>query len=441
MYKITVDYSPNENDNAAVREGIVAFNERIIGERDKPLSIFLKNDLEKIVGGLQAWFDYESIWIDILWVTDDLRKKGYGKELLRTAENEAIKKGCIFSRVDTWSFQAEEFYLKCGYQRVGEIKNHWLSHSKIFFRKNLKTEKLLSNQKLIIDKKLVRSLVDNQFPQWKNLSIRPVSQSGWDNRTFHLGENMLVRMPSDTHYALQVTKEQHWLPILAPLLPLSIPSPIAMGIPQDEYPWHWSVYRYLLGESASTAHITDLNQFAKTLATFLNVFQKINTTNGPVAGLHSFYRGGLLSIYDAETRQAIGTLKDKIDQDIATEIWEEALKTTWQDLPVWVHGDLSSGNLLVQDGQLSAVIDFGQLAIGDPACDLAITWTFFKDKSREIFRKSLQLDSNTWARGRAWTLWKALITAAGITNPNDTEAKECWRIIHDVINDYKQEKR
>ncbi len=181
MYKITVDYSPNENDNAAVREGIVAFNERIIGERDKPLSIFLKNDLEKIVGGLQAWFDYESIWIDILWVTDDLRKKGYGKELLKTAENEAIKKGCIFSRLDTWSFQAEEFYLKCGYQRVGEIKNHWLSHSKIFFRKNLKAEKLLSNQKLIIDKKLVRSLVDNQFPQWKSFSIRPVSQSGWDN--------------------------------------------------------------------------------------------------------------------------------------------------------------------------------------------------------------------------------------------------------------------
>lgn len=294
----------------------------------------------------------------------------------------------------------------------------------------------MTTQKLIIDEKLVRTLVDNQFPQWKKFSIRPVAQSGWDNRTFHLGENMLVRMPSDTHYALQVEKEQHWLPILAPLLPLLIPSPIAMGESQHEYPWKWSVYRYLPGESASTAHITDLNQFAKKLAEFLNIFQKIDTTHGPVAGLHSFYRGGALSTYDAETRKAIDVLSNKIDKNSVTEIWETALQTSWQNPPVWVHGDLSSGNLLVQDGQLNAVIDFGQLAIGDPACDLAITWTFFKDQSREIFRNSLSLDSDAWIRGRAWTLWKALVVAAGITNPNNAEAKECWRIIEDVVNEH-----
>lgn len=441
MYKITVDYSPTENDNAIVREGIVSFNERIIGERDKPFSVFLKNDLGEIVGGVQAWFDHESVWVDVLWVADSLRKKGYGKEPLKTVEKEAVKQGCILSRVDTWSFQAEDFYLKCGYQRVGEIKNYWLSYSKIFFRKNLKAENSLTTQKLIIDEKLARSLVDNQFPQWKKLPIRPVEQGGWDNRTFHLGETMLVRMPSDTHYALQVEKEQHWLPILAPLLPLLIPSPVAIGEPQYEYPWKWSIYRYLPGESASNAHITDLNQFAKKLAEFLYVFQKIDTTHGPIAGLHSFYRGGSLSTYDTETRKAISTLSNKIDKNAATDIWETALRTSWQNPPVWVHGDLSPGNLLVQDGQLSAVIDFGQLAIGDPACDLAITWTFFKDQSREIFRKNLSLDADTWARGRAWTLWKALIVAAGSTNPNNAEAKECWRIIDDVINDHKLEKK
>lgn len=286
-----------------------------------------------------------------------------------------------------------------------------------------------------IDENLVHHLIESQFPQWRQLPIRPVQNQGWDNRTFHLGEDMLVRMPSDTHYALQVEKEQHWLPILAPQIPLPIPSPIAMGKPQDNYPWHWSIYRYLKGTSASTAHISDLTEFAKRLAEFLNIFQKIDATNGPVAGLHSFYRGGLLSIYDTETRQAIEILKNNVDTNAAINIWETALQSTWQNTPVWVHGDLSPGNLLVQDGQLSAVIDFGQLAIGDPACDLAITWTFFKGKSREIFCNNFSLDSDTWNRGRAWTLWKALMVAAEIRNPNSAEAKECWRIIDDLISE------
>lgn len=291
---------------------------------------------------------------------------------------------------------------------------------------------------MIIDEKLVRTLIDNQFPQWKNLSIKPVARSGWDNRTFHLGENMLVRMPSAAHYASQVEKEQHWLPILAPSLPLAIPSPIAMGNAQDEYPWKWSVYRYLPGEPASTAHITDLNHVAKKLAEFLSVFQKIATTHAPVAGEHSFYRGGALSIYDTETRNALIVLKNKIDTFSATEIWEHALQTTWKNSPVWVHGDISPDNLLILNGELSAVIDFGQLTIGDPACDLAITWTFFKGESRETFKNHLSLDPATWTRARAWTLWKALIAAANINNPGNTEAKECWRIIDDVIDDHKR---
>lgn len=291
------------------------------------------------------------------------------------------------------------------------------------------------NNEIKIDETLVRRLVDSQFPQWKNLRVRSVQSQGWDNRTFHLGDTMLVRMPSDTDYELQVEKEQQWLSRLAPLLPLPIPLPIAMGKPEYEYPWKWSIYRYLDGESATTASIADPNQFAKSLANFLSALQKIDTTNGPVAGLHSFYRGGLLSTYDTETKQAIKTLKDKIDEEAVTEIWGIALKTVWQNKPVWVHGDISLGNLLVKNGQLSAVIDFGQLAVGDPACDLAIAWTFFKDKSRDIFRKNLSLDNDTWARARGWTLWKALITAAGMTDPNNTESKQCWHIINEVIND------
>ena len=140
MYKVVVDYEPVEADNAVVREGIIASNETIVGERDKAFSIFLKNDSGKVFGGIQAFLDTESIYIDVLWVEKNLQKQGYGTKLLDAAEQEAIKNGCRFSLVDTWEFQAEEFYLKNGYERIGEIKNYWHGHSKIFLRKKLKTE-------------------------------------------------------------------------------------------------------------------------------------------------------------------------------------------------------------------------------------------------------------------------------------------------------------
>ena len=137
MYKIVVDPAPSQSDNDVVREGIIAFNESVLGERDKQFSIFLKNDSGKVFGGIQAFLGTESIYIDVLWVERDLQKQGYGTKLLDAAEREAIKNGCIFSAVDTWDFQAEAFYLKNGYERIGELKNYWLGHSKIFLKKNL----------------------------------------------------------------------------------------------------------------------------------------------------------------------------------------------------------------------------------------------------------------------------------------------------------------
>lgn len=287
-----------------------------------------------------------------------------------------------------------------------------------------------------IDVSLVQQLINTQYPEWATLTIKPVEFSGWDNRTFHLGDEMLVRMPSAAEYALQVEKEQRWLPKLAPKLPLPIPVPLVLGKPEAEYPWHWSVYRWIEGQAAASAPIKNLIDFATDLAHFLAALEKIDSTDGPLAGSHSFYRGGPLLTYDAETRQALEILKDTIDVNTATEVWETALATTWYDSPVWVHGDISVGNLLVKDGQLSAVIDFGQLAVGDPACDLAISWTLFKDESREAFRSAINLDDGTWARGRAWTLWKALICAANLTNPNVVEAKQALNIIGEVLSDH-----
>ncbi|MFL9989223.1 aminoglycoside phosphotransferase family protein [Paraburkholderia sediminicola] len=228
----------------------------------------------------------------------------------------------------------------------------------------------------IINDTLVRHLVSAQFPQWSDLPVRPVAISGWDNRTFHPGEQMLVRLPSVRQYAVQVEKELWWLPRLAPFLPLPIPVPLAISEPADGYPWRWwSIYRWLEGEAAASARVANLCDFAHTLAQFVTALQRLDPADGPPPGVHSFYRGGSLATYDTDTRQAITVLKEKIDVDAAIEVWEAALATTWQSPAVWIHGDISAGNLLVQEGRLTAVIDFGQLGVSDPACDLSIAWT------------------------------------------------------------------
>lgn len=289
---------------------------------------------------------------------------------------------------------------------------------------------------LPIDQTLVRQLIDSQFPQWKDLIIQNVTTSGWDNRSFRLGDDLLVRMPSAVHYASQVEKEQRWLPRLAKALPLPIPEPIAMGQPAFGYPWKWSVYRWIQGEPASTANIINMNDFVVNLAEFMNALEKIDASDAPLPGEHSFYRGGDLKIYDNETRQAIAKLAYEINSNIALLIWESALATNWKNAPVWVHGDISPGNLLVDNGKLSAVIDFGQLTGGDPACDLAIAWTMFDNESRARFREAIALDDETWQRGRAWALWKALIVASRLSGTNPREIENSRRSIDVIIADF-----
>jgi len=288
-----------------------------------------------------------------------------------------------------------------------------------------------------IDTALVRRLIAAQFPQWADLPIRPVEVGGVDNRTFHLGPRMTVRLPSAARYTLQVEKEHRWLPKLAPLLPLPIPVPLAKGAPAEGYPWQWSVYRWLEGETATIERIADLGEFATTLAEFLIALRRIDPTGGPPPGQHNFFRGGPLTVYEAETRQALAALDGKIDTGAASAVWEAALAATWHGPPVWFHGDVAAGNLLLGDGRLSAVIDFGTSGVGDPSCDLAIAWTLFEGTSRDAFRAALQLDDATWARGRGWTLWKALITLAEHVDTDPLEAERARHVIYEVLADHE----
>ncbi|MFI9387238.1 aminoglycoside phosphotransferase family protein [Kutzneria sp. NPDC052558] len=267
-------------------------------------------------------------------------------------------------------------------------------------------------QRITVDAAQVRRLIADQFPQWAGLPIRPVAKSGWDNLTFHLGEAMLVRLPSAAEYALAVAKEQRWLPALAPRLPLPVPVPLAQGRPDADYPFPWSVYRWLPGSAARPDRIADPVRFALDLAAFLAALQRIDAADGPQPGTHNWFRGGTLRTFDSLVQRAFAALDGHIDVPLAREIWASALDTPWDGVETWFHGDMAPGNLLLVDGDLSAVIDFGTCGVGDPSCDLAIAWTLLTPTARAAFRRRLAVDDATWARARGWALWKTLVTCA-----------------------------
>ncbi len=284
-----------------------------------------------------------------------------------------------------------------------------------------------------IDADLVRRLVVAQFPAWAELPIEPVAIQGWNNKAFHLGSDLLVRLPRHEAYVAQVDKEQRWLPRLAAGLPLPIPAPVALGAPDEDYPWPWSVYRWIEGRSAADAQLAPGPAFAADLANFLSALQGVASDGGPPPGVHNFQRGGSLAAYDAQTRQALAVLDGAFDRGRATDIWNAALASAWAGPPVWLHGDIAAGNLLVRDGRLCAVIDFGNLAVGDPACDLAVAWTLFTGEARETFRQALPLDSETWARGRGWALWKALILVTGVSKGHPRDIADAPRVLGEIL--------
>lgn len=284
-----------------------------------------------------------------------------------------------------------------------------------------------------IDAPLVARLLKSQFPQWAHLAITPVVPGGWDHRSFRLGDDMVVRLPSAKPYATQVAVEHRWLPFLAPLLPLEIPEPIALGEPGEGYPWKWAIRRWIEGHSATDGRANDFQDFAITAGEFLSALHSIDSRDGPSPRPDNFFRGGRLVIYDDEARRAICALQDSVDVRAAMRIWEDALAAEWQGKPLWVHGDMSAGNLLVRDGRLAAVIDFGSMAVGDPACDLVIAWTFLSAETRPAFRSALRIDDATWQRGRGWALWKASIVAAGIAETNAVEKAQSGRTISEIM--------
>jgi aminoglycoside phosphotransferase (APT) family kinase protein len=291
-------------------------------------------------------------------------------------------------------------------------------------------------RKADITAELVARLVADQFPQWSDLPVRPVENDGIDNTTFRLGDTMSARLPSSDSYVGQVDKEHRWLPFLAPQLPLPIPQPLAKGVPGSGFPRPWSVYRWIEGTPLASGAVTDMTALAADLSDFLAALYKIDPTGGPGPGQHNFFRGGPLTVYDGETRDALTALEGHIDTVLAAQVWETGLRVNWDGTPVWFHGDAQPGNLLVQDGRLSAVIDFGTSGVGDPACDTTIAWTFFSGESSRAFAERLPFDEATWARGRGWAIWKAMIVLVHDLRDDPEEAAVGKRVIQAILADH-----
>lgn len=257
-----------------------------------------------------------------------------------------------------------------------------------------------------IDAILVRRLLDLQCSQWAHLQLEKVISSGTDHALFRLGTEFVIRLPRLDGAVNNINKEWEWLPKLAPFLKIPISIPLFKGSPTDFYPWPWIVSPWHQGSNPPFEKENEYEQLAKDMASFLNEFHKIPLADGPYSR-----RGVPLKTFDEETRNAIHQLDGKIDTEQVTKVWEYFLGLPyWQNMPVWVHGDLLPGNILIENNRLSAIIDFSDVGIGDPACDLIMVWSLFNKQSRNVFRKYLhEVDDQTWQRGQGLALSIALI--------------------------------
>jgi aminoglycoside phosphotransferase (APT) family kinase protein len=252
-----------------------------------------------------------------------------------------------------------------------------------------------------IDVALVRRLVAAQFPQWAALDVWLVDSQSWDNEVFHLGGDLAVRLPRRTMGARQAERQHRWLRLLAPRLPLPIPVPVGEGRPGHGYPWSWSVVPWFAGEIAALEPELDLGAAARDLAEFLHALRRI-----PGPGPPNPFRGIPLARRNDHVRLAISQLGGVVaDTAPLLRIWQQALDVPeWAGPPRWFHGDLHPANVVALNGQVSAIIDFDHVGIGDPACDMMIAWTMLSDAERPEFRARLHIDDATWERGRGWAL-------------------------------------
>jgi aminoglycoside phosphotransferase (APT) family kinase protein len=284
---------------------------------------------------------------------------------------------------------------------------------------------------------LVRQLLASQFPAWADLPLRRLLPAASDNVIYRLGEHMSVRLPRGDWAAGQAAKEHHWLPRLASRLPLPIPVPLGVGKPAFGYRFDWSVSKWLPGDTATVGGLADPRRAACEVAAFLKALQHALPVESDAPNPHDEVTGVPLVKRDIATRAAIAAVHDTFDAPAMTAVWDAALRAPgWDRAPVWFHGDLHLGNLLVSGGHLSAVIDFAGLGAGDPACDLVIAWNLLSPETRPVFRAALQVDDGTWTRAQGWALTTGLNAYTSYAASNPLVAANTRRQISQVLIDH-----
>lgn len=282
----------------------------------------------------------------------------------------------------------------------------------------------MHDNEVVATAQVVRQLLTDQFPEWAELPLTPVPATGTDNIIFRLGAALSVRLPRVESATEQVRSEQRWLPVVAPLMPCAISTPLAVGEPAADYPFPWAVHAWLEGVNPIPG---DHPQLAKDLAAFVTALSRI--TVGPASS-----RSGPLSTRNEAVEAALGKLDDEIDVAAAHELWAEAVAAPEHaGAPVWRHGDLTAGNLLVQDERLAAVIDFGPSGLGDPAVDLVPAWRVFRGSSRCLYREALEADPSAWLRAQGWALSIAVLELAYYRERNRALADGARAALHELL--------
>lgn len=283
-----------------------------------------------------------------------------------------------------------------------------------------------------IDAALVRRLLAKQFPQWADLPVREVRSTGTVNAIYRLGDDLYARLPRVAEWAKDLDREWRWLPKLASHLSLQIPEPVAKGSPGNSYPFSWAIYRWIEGRPYSDELVGGEHRAAGDLARFVTELRRMDPAGAPPAGRRP------LRELDAATRAAVEASRGAIDTDAATVAWERALGAPeWKGEPVWIHADLLRPNLLVRDGRICAIIDFGGAGVGDPAADVIAAWSVFGPAGRGAFRDALDADDGTWDRARGFALHQAALIIPYYAGKNPGFVALAKRTVEEVVADIK----
>ena len=293
----------------------------------------------------------------------------------------------------------------------------------------------MHTSEIILTDSQVRDLIDRQFPHWAHLPLSRLASGGTSNALYRLGDDKVVRLPLIDWAAGDAAREARYLPMLAPHLPLPVPVPLALGVPDQGYPFSWSVVPWLPGADALSRPPADLSAVARDMAGFIAALRAVPIADGP-APAEGNRRGGPLAPRDAEVQKALSQLDGEIDIAAAARSWSQSLAAPeWTGPPVWLHADLHPGNLLVADGRVSGVIDWGALAVGDPATELLFAWMVLDAPARAVFRDALAVDEASWLRGRGWALSMGLIALPYYLDSNPALVRIARRGIAEALAD------